>query len=50
MIEQRLYYEKGKLLKAVPAKIENTMYELLDPKDAATTIKEMVNSLYGLGY
>lgn len=50
MIEQRLYYEKGKLLKAVPAKIGKTMYTLSDPENAATTIKEMVNSLYGLGY
>jgi hypothetical protein len=50
MIEQRLYYEKGKLLKAVPAKIGKTMYTLSDPENAATIIKEMVNSLSGLGY
>ena len=50
MVEQRLYYEKGKLLKAVPAKIENTMYSILNPLDVAKTIKEMVNSLSSIDY
>lgn len=50
MIEQRLYYEKGKLLRAVPAKIENTMYSISDPKHVAATIKEMVDSFCSLDY
>ena len=50
MTEQRLYYEKGKLLRAVPAKTEEPMYTLPDPMDVAKTVKDMVKSLYELGY
>lgn len=50
MVEQRLYYEKGKLLKAIPAKIENTMYSLADPISVAAAINKMVDNFYMLGY